>query len=83
LTTFTVGPRVEIEAVHEDLYTKVPIPDVPAADEVSDSKITPERMPPILEYLERVRVRESRSRSRTTSTARGTRSLKSPDGGHC
>jgi integrase len=44
---------VEIEAVHEDLYTKVPIPDVPAADEVSDSKIAPERIPPILEYLER------------------------------
>lgn len=44
---------VEIEAVPEDLYNKVPIPDVSMADEVSDSKIVPERIPPIMEYLER------------------------------
>ena len=43
----------DIEAVHEDLYTKVPIPDLSNADEVSDSKMVPERAPPILEYVER------------------------------
>lgn len=42
----------DIEAVHEDLWTKVPIPDISESDEVSDSLIVPERIPPILEYLE-------------------------------
>lgn len=41
-----------IEAVPEALYLKVPIPDLDASDEVSDSKIVPERVPPILDYLE-------------------------------
>jgi integrase len=40
-----------IEAVPEDLYLKVPIPELSKGDEVSDSKIVPERVPPILEYL--------------------------------
>ncbi|MFC3478743.1 site-specific integrase [Halobacterium litoreum] len=43
----------DIEAVPEDLYTKVPIPDLSKTDEVSDSKIPPERIPPILDYLDR------------------------------
>ncbi|WP_232688031.1 tyrosine-type recombinase/integrase [Halobacterium zhouii] len=42
-----------IEAVHEDLFEKVPIPALSNADEVSDSKMVPERAPPILKYLER------------------------------
>lgn len=40
-----------IEAVPEDLYLKVPMPDLSTGDEVSDSKIVPERVPPILDYL--------------------------------
>lgn len=40
-----------IEAVPEDLYLKVPIPDLSHGDEVSDSKIVPERVPPILDFL--------------------------------
>ncbi|NHN40074.1 site-specific integrase [Halorubellus sp. JP-L1] len=40
-----------IEGVPEDLYLKVPIPELSRSDEVSDSKIVPERIPPILEYL--------------------------------
>jgi integrase len=43
----------DIEAVNEDLFTKVPIPDLSNSDEVSDSKIVPERVPPILEHLQR------------------------------
>lgn len=43
----------DIEAVHEDLYLKVPLPDLSLGDEVSDSKIVPERVPPILKYLSR------------------------------
>jgi integrase len=41
----------EIEAVHEDMYLKVPIPDLSGDDEVSDSKIVPDRVPPIVDYL--------------------------------
>lgn len=40
-----------IEAVPEDLYLKVPIPNLSHGDEVSDSKIVPERVPPILDYI--------------------------------
>jgi integrase len=43
----------EIEAVPQDLYEKVPLPDLSIADEVSDSTLNPERVPPILEYLNR------------------------------
>jgi len=43
----------DVEAVPEDLYTKVPIPDLSSSDEVSDSKMVPERASPILEYVER------------------------------
>lgn len=43
----------DIEAVPDDLYTKVPLPALSTGDEVSDSKLLPERVPPILEYLER------------------------------
>jgi len=43
----------DIEAVPSDLFSKVPIPDLSEADEVSDSKMVPERAPPILEYVER------------------------------
>ncbi|WP_240452013.1 tyrosine-type recombinase/integrase [Halostella salina] len=43
----------EIEAVHEDLYLKVPLPSLSPGDEVSDSQMVPERIPPILEYLDR------------------------------
>ena len=42
----------DIEAVPEDLYMKVPIPDLDPDAEVSDSKIVPERVPPIVDYLE-------------------------------
>lgn len=42
----------DVEAVHEDLYLKVPLPDLSDDQEVSDSKIVPERVPPILDYLE-------------------------------
>lgn len=41
-----------IDAVPEGLYLKVPIPDLSEDDEVSNSKIVPERLPPILDYLE-------------------------------
>jgi len=44
---------VEIEAVQDGMMQRVPIPDVSASDEVSDSKIVPERIPPIMEYLQR------------------------------
>lgn len=43
----------EIEAVPDDLYLKVPLPELSHGDEVSDSKIVPDRVPPILEYLDR------------------------------
>ena len=43
----------EIEAVHEDLYLKVPLPSLSPGQEVSDSTMVPERIPPILEYLSR------------------------------
>ena len=43
----------QIEAVHEDLYEKVPLPSLSAADEVSDSTLEPDRVPPILDYLYR------------------------------
>jgi integrase len=43
----------QIEAVHEDLYEKVPLPALSASDEVSDSMIEPERVPPIMDYLYR------------------------------
>jgi integrase len=43
----------DIEAVHEDLYMKVPIPDLSSSEEVSSSKIVPERVPPIVDYLDR------------------------------
>jgi site-specific recombinase XerD len=42
----------DIEAVPEDLYMKIPIPDLSEGDEVSDSKIVPERVPPIVDYLD-------------------------------
>lgn len=43
----------EIEAVHEELYLKVPLPELSIGDEVSDSKIVPERVPPILAHMDR------------------------------
>lgn len=43
----------KIEAAHEDLFTKVPLPDLSLDDEVSDSKIVPDRVPPILEWMNR------------------------------
>ncbi|WP_363466093.1 tyrosine-type recombinase/integrase [Halogeometricum borinquense] len=43
----------EIDAVEEDLCLSVPLPTLGADDEVSDSKIVPDRVPPILDYLER------------------------------
>ena len=43
----------QIEAVPEDLYTKVPLPSLSSAEEVSDSTIDPERVPKILDYLHR------------------------------
>lgn len=43
----------DIEAVHSDLFEKVPIPNLSVEDEVSDSKMNPERVPPILEYVGR------------------------------
>lgn len=42
-----------IEAVPEDLYEKVPLPGLSKDEEVSDSTISPERVPTILEYLDR------------------------------
>jgi len=41
----------QIEAVPEDLYEKVPLPTLSHSDEVSDSTISPERVPRILDYL--------------------------------
>ncbi|WP_257300233.1 site-specific integrase [Haloarchaeobius sp. FL176] len=41
-----------IEAVPEELYDKVPVPSIEKGGDVSDSSIDPERVPPILEYLE-------------------------------
>ncbi len=43
----------DIGAVPEDLYLSVPLPELSDDDEVSDSKIVPARVPPILDYLER------------------------------
>lgn len=43
----------DIEAVPEDLYTKVPLPTLSDADEVSDSSLESDRVPPIMEYLYR------------------------------
>jgi len=43
----------QIEAVPEDLYEKVPLPNLSTADEVSDSTISSDRVPPIIEYLRR------------------------------
>jgi len=43
----------DIDAVPEGLAIKVPLPNLSDDDEVSDSKIVPERVPPILDYLER------------------------------
>jgi integrase len=43
----------DVEAVHEDLYLKVPLPNLSESDEVSDSTMVPDRVPPILEYLNR------------------------------
>jgi integrase len=42
-----------IEAVPEDLYEKVPLPALSKGEEVSDSTISPKRVPKILEYLNR------------------------------
>lgn len=42
-----------IDAVPEDFYEKVPLLNLSQSDEVSDSFITPERVPEILDYLER------------------------------
>jgi len=41
----------QIEAVPEDLYEKVPLPNLSHSEEVSDSTIAPERVPRILDYL--------------------------------
>lgn len=41
----------DIDAVSEELYLSVPLPSLSDDDEVSDSKIVPERVPVILEYL--------------------------------
>ena len=41
----------QIEAVPEELYEKVPLPSLSASEEVSDSTIAPERVPPIIDYL--------------------------------
>ena len=43
----------QIEAVPEDLYEKVPLPSLAQSEEVSDSTISPERVPDILEWLDR------------------------------
>ncbi|WP_435363516.1 tyrosine-type recombinase/integrase [Haloarchaeobius sp. DYHT-AS-18] len=43
----------DVEAVHPDLYTKVPLPELSKSDEVSDSKMAPDRVPAILDYLYR------------------------------
>ncbi|PSQ31646.1 integrase [Halobacteriales archaeon SW_6_65_46] len=40
-----------IDAVHDDLFEKVPLLDLSKHDEVSDSYITPERVPEIVDYL--------------------------------
>ncbi|MFB6308665.1 MAG: tyrosine-type recombinase/integrase [Haloarculaceae archaeon] len=42
----------EIDAVPEDLRTKVPLPTVSGSGEVSDSTLEPERADAILDYLE-------------------------------
>lgn len=42
-----------IEAVHGDFHEKVPLLNLSGDDEVSDSFIRPDRVPDILEYLER------------------------------
>ncbi|WP_348606964.1 tyrosine-type recombinase/integrase [Halobaculum rarum] len=41
------------DAVPEDLYLKVPLLDLSEGERVSDTTMVPERVPPILEYLER------------------------------
>jgi len=43
----------QIEAVPEDLYEKVPLPSLSNSEEVSDSTISPERVPEILAWLDR------------------------------
>ncbi|TKX46085.1 site-specific integrase [Halorubrum sp. ARQ200] len=43
----------EIEAVHSDLYEKVPLVKLTRDDEVSDSYLRPERAADIVEYLSR------------------------------
>lgn len=42
-----------IEAVPSDLYEKVPLLPLTDADQVSDSTMSPDRVPPILDYLHR------------------------------
>ncbi|WP_281193748.1 tyrosine-type recombinase/integrase [Halorubrum sp. F4] len=41
----------QIEAVDPDLYERVDLPSLSKDDQVSDSTIEPERVPPILDYL--------------------------------
>jgi len=55
LTTLRAFLRfaADIEAVPTDLFEKVPIPGLSDGDEVSDSTVVPERIPPILDYLHR------------------------------
>ncbi|RQG97235.1 tyrosine-type recombinase/integrase [Natrarchaeobius chitinivorans] len=43
----------QIEAVPEDLYEKAPLVSLSPSEEVSDSKMDPSRVGPILEYLDR------------------------------
>lgn len=53
LTTLRAFLRfaADVEAVPSDLFEKVPIPELSDGEEVSDSTIVPERVPPILDYL--------------------------------
>lgn len=43
----------DVNAVPEDFYEKVPIPSVSGSDGVSDSTFDPDRVPEILDYLNR------------------------------
>lgn len=43
----------EIEGVPEDLYEKVPLPQLSVSEDVSDSTLEPDRAREIIEYLER------------------------------
>ena len=43
----------DIDAVDEDLYTKVPLPSVSGAEGVSDTTLEPDRAIEILDYLQR------------------------------